>query len=60
MMYRNLEEILVNGAAGSDFTGQLTKVTELYLEVDSGLLKLQPPNLPIYTLQGGKYHPYIG
>ena len=44
-MYRNLEEVLVNGAAGNDVSDQLTKVTELYSEIDSSLLKVQLSNL---------------
>ena len=43
-MYRNMEEVLVYGEAGNDFGDQLTKVTELYLESDSSLLKLQFSN----------------
>ena len=42
----------MNGAAGSDFTSQLTKGTELYSEVDSGLLKLQLSNLSTHFREG--------
>ena len=44
-MYCNLEGVLLKGAAGTDYSEELTKVSELYHELDTSLLKLQLSNL---------------
>lgn len=48
VVYRNLEELLFNGAAGSDFSEQLKEVSEVYHELDASQLKIQLSNLATY------------
>ena len=47
-VYCNLEELLLKGAAGSDYSQQLGKVSGVYSELDASQLKLQLSNLATY------------
>ena len=47
-VYRNLEELLLRGAAGSDFSEQLKEVSGVYYELDASQLKMQLSNLATY------------
>ncbi len=47
-VYRNLEELLLKGAAGSDLNEQLREVSGVYPELDASQLKLQLSNLATY------------
>ena len=47
-IYRNLEELLIKGAAGSDFSEHLREVSAVYHELDASQLKLQLSNLATY------------
>ena len=40
-IYHNLEELLLKGAAGSDFSEQLKEVSGVYHELDASQLKMQ-------------------
>ena len=40
-VYHNIEELLVKGAAGSDFSEQLKEVSGVYHELDTSQLKMQ-------------------
>ena len=44
-VYCNLEELLLKGAAGSNFSEQLRKVSGMYHESDASELKVQLSNL---------------
>ena len=47
-VYRNLEELLLKGAAGSELSKQLGEVSAVYHELDVSQLALQPSNLATY------------
>ena len=47
-VYRNLEELLLKGAAGSELSKQLGEVSAVYHELDASQLALQPSNLATY------------
>ena len=47
-MYRNLEDILIKGAAGDDFEMELKEVAKLYKEIEPSKLKVQLANLQSY------------
>ena len=47
-VYCNLEELLLKGAAGSDFSEQLREVSGIYHEIDASQLEVQLSNLATY------------
>ena len=49
-IYRNLEELLVKGAAGEEFGDQKKQVCELYHEIHGSQLNVQLESLATYVL----------
>ena len=47
-IYRNLEELLVKGAAGEEFGDEKKQVCELYHEIDGSQLNVQLESLATY------------
>ena len=52
-VYCKLEELLLKGAAGSDFSEQLRKVSGIYHEIDASQLEVQLSNLATYFQKSG-------
>ena len=52
-VYRNLEELLLKGATGSDFSEHLREVSRVYHELDSSQLEPQLSNLATYFQEKG-------
>ena len=52
-VYCKLEELLLKGAAGSDFSEQLREVSGIYHEIDASQLEVQLSNLATYFQKSG-------
>ena len=52
-MYCKLEELLLKGAAGSDFSERLREVSGIYHEIDASQLEVQLSNLATYFQKSG-------